>query len=183
MSKKYSEFTEEEKEEYKAKMREYYEKHKEERKAKDKKYRETHKEEIREYNKKYHEAHKEKAKETRRKHRKNHPLTKEQLEKQNEFSIKYYYERKNEFHGLNIQQCYYRYYKGRKMSRYFSSFENYASFLLNPDVKLKLNLINNMRLGKISEQDALVEAGIPLTEEDKEYIREYVMKYRPRKKE
>jgi len=135
-------------------------------------------EKRKEYNKKYRESHKEELEESKRKYYETH---KEECVKKRSAR---YYSRKNEFHGLNISICIYRYYKDSshhcKMNRYFSSLENYVSFLLNPDIKLKLSLINNMRLGKISEQDALDAAAISLTEEDLEYIHENDLKYRPK---
>ena len=140
--------------------KDYYEAEK--RKEYNKKYRKSHKEELKESKRKYYEAHKEDCCKKR---------------------TAQYYSRKNEFHGLELYVSVFRYYKESshhcKMSKYFSSLENYVSFQLNPDVKLKLSLLNNMRLGKISEQDAL-DAAIPLTEKDKEYIREYDLKYRPK---
>ena len=175
MTKEYYETHKEERKEY---AREYYEANKEKIKERDKKYHEAHKEEMNECARKYYEAHREELKEAKRKYREAH---REELRKKR---LAQYYSRKNEFHGLDICNCITRYYTENsqhvKMSNYFSSLENYVSFLLNPDVKLKMSLICNMRLGKISERDALDAAGVPLTEEDLKYIHENYLKYRPK---
>lgn len=132
-----------------------------------KKYRETHKEKLNKYNRYYREIHKEERKEYLKKYRKIH------REDENERSTIRMYSRKNEFHGLDITMAlhsYFKGYRGHKMSKYFSSLENYISFSLNSDVSLKKSLIRQMYLGYISEQDALDAAGVSLTKEDLEYI-------------
>jgi len=176
--KKYRESHKEERKEY---LKKYHDAHKEEAKEYNKNYRESHKEELVEYCRLYRIINKEETKEYNKNYRESH---KEVIEKLHKKQLIRYYSLKNEFHGLNIYRCINRYYLDRtdsgKMSRYFSSLENYVSFSLNPDTSLKQSLIMCMRSGKISERDALDAAGIQLTEEDKEYIREHEMKYRSR---